>query len=177
METNKTLEYLYQEFEIHFTVHGPEKQVMVNATEMAKAFGKRTTNYLTNEKTKELILKLELTEIPVNSNYKVLKNKGHMGYYFCDILALDFAAWLDVDFRIWIYKKILDITMGEYKRHFKAHLALKNEENNEKTLRLLVTKEPTAENYKDLVDCIDNQKKYKKLKAQSINNQLKMKLK
>ena len=38
-----------------------------------------------------------------------------MGYYFNEILALDFAAWLDVDFKIWIYKTIRDLLTKETK--------------------------------------------------------------
>jgi len=173
---NNTLEYLYQEFQIHFMVHGSEKQVMVNATEMAKAFGKRTNNYLRNQETKKLINQLEQTRIVAHSTEKIIDDRGHMGIYFCDVLAIDFAAWLDVEFRLWIYKKIIDLTLGEYKRHFDAHLALKKEEVIEKELRILVTKEPTADNYKALVDSLDNQKRYRNQKRKAIDNQLKMKL-
>lgn len=111
----KTLEFLYQEKQIHFLLNPSDKNVMINATEMAKLFNKRTSNYLVNEKTKELIAKLELTRIPVNSNQKIIENRGHAGYYFNEILALDFAAWLDVDFKIWIYQKIRDIITQETK--------------------------------------------------------------
>ena len=112
---NKTLEFIYQEKQVHFLVNPTDKNVMINATEMANVFGKRTTNYLANDKTKELISKLELTGKSVNSDFKVLENRGHMGYYFNEILALDFAAWLDVDFKIWIYKTIRDLLTKETK--------------------------------------------------------------
>ncbi len=88
---------------------------MINATEMAKVFGKRTTNFLANDKTKELIGKLELTGKSVNSTPKIIENRGHMGYYFNEILALDFAAWLDVGFKIWMYKEIKDLITKETK--------------------------------------------------------------
>ena len=41
----KSLEFIYQETEIHFLLDR-EGDVMVNATEMAKAFGKRTRDFL-----------------------------------------------------------------------------------------------------------------------------------
>ena len=41
----KALEFIYQDTEIAFLL-GTEKNVMVNATEMAKAFGKRTSDFL-----------------------------------------------------------------------------------------------------------------------------------
>jgi hypothetical protein len=111
---SKAVEFMYQDIQIHFLL-GKEENVMVNATEMAKMFDKRTTNYLANANVKELISKLELTEKSVNSNNKIIENRGHMGYYFCEILALDFATWLDVDFKIWVYKRIQEVLFGNAK--------------------------------------------------------------
>ena len=45
----KTLEFLYQETQIHFLFNPSDKNVMVNATEMAKIFGKRTKDFLANQ--------------------------------------------------------------------------------------------------------------------------------
>lgn len=42
----KTLEFFYHETEIHFLVNPNQKNVMVNATEMAKMFNKRMDNFL-----------------------------------------------------------------------------------------------------------------------------------
>lgn len=42
----KTLEFFYQETEIHFLVNPNQKNVMVNATEMAKMFNKRMDHFL-----------------------------------------------------------------------------------------------------------------------------------
>lgn len=117
----KSLEFIYQDMQIHFLVNPHDKNVMVNATEMAKTFDKRTSHYLANDKTKELISKLELTDISANSDFKILENRGHMGYYFCEILAIDFATWLDVDFKIWVYQRIQEVTFGNYKKHWEAH--------------------------------------------------------
>ena len=39
---NKTLEFIYQEKQVHFLVNPTDKNVMINATEMANVFGKRT---------------------------------------------------------------------------------------------------------------------------------------
>ena len=40
----KALEFIYQDVEIHFLL-GNDKDVMVNATEMAKAFGKEHLDF------------------------------------------------------------------------------------------------------------------------------------
>jgi len=50
----KTLEFIYQETQIHFALKN-EGHVMVNATEMAKAFGKEPKDFLRLEGTKNFI--------------------------------------------------------------------------------------------------------------------------
>ncbi|UOY07721.1 KilA-N domain-containing protein [Muricauda sp. SCSIO 64092] len=78
----KTFEFLYQETQIHFLFNPSDKNVMVNATEMAKIFGKRTKDFLANQSTKTLISELERTLISVHSEVKIVDNRGHMGIYF-----------------------------------------------------------------------------------------------
>lgn len=51
----KSLELIYQDTEIHFLVNPTEKNVMINATEMAKAFGKQTKLFLKAANTKAFI--------------------------------------------------------------------------------------------------------------------------
>lgn len=114
-EVNKALEFIYQGTEVHFLVNPDDKNVMINATEMAKAFGKRTKDYLANQSTKDLISELERTLKSVRSKEKVVDKRGHVGIYFNEILALDFAAWLDIKFKIWIYTTIRDLLTKETK--------------------------------------------------------------
>lgn len=169
----KTLQYLFQETQINFLLNGTDQNVMINATEMAKAFGKRTDHYLQNESTKELLKALkdnsqqapngvhseskttsQLTPNGVNSisqpwgiphrsesnssnnsvkngdkvpdisgtlESKIIDNRGRNGIFFCEELAIDFAAWLDVQFKVWIYRQIKEITFGNYAKHWDAH--------------------------------------------------------
>jgi len=127
----KALEFIFQETQIHFLLQN-EGDVMVNATEMAKAFNKRTDHYLQNDSTKELIQKLKVPDISgtlenkINDNQppnggRIIENRGRNGIYFCEILALDFATWLDIDFKIWVYRKIRVMVFGNYKKHWEAH--------------------------------------------------------
>lgn len=174
----KTIEFDYKESAIQFIVNQNDKNVMINATEMANAFGKRTTNYLANDKTKELISKLELTGKSVNSDFKVLENRGHMGYYFNEILALDFAAWLDVEFKIWIYKTIRDLLTKETK-------IVKNSISQIKTAEQKLTEaiaKAKLEGHKEalaIIDALENRelaKKNKNKAMRTFTKQLKMHL-
>lgn len=76
---------------------------MVNATDMLKAFpNRRMGDYLRLKGTKELITFLEsVTGNPVT----VVKQGGsEQGTWMHRILAIDFAAWLSVEFRFFVYK-------------------------------------------------------------------------
>lgn len=109
------LEFIYNEMQIHFLINPTDKNVMINATEMGKMFGKKTGNYLINKSTKDLISELKRTGMSVHLDEKIIDDRGRNGIYFCEVLALDFAAWLDVKFRLWIYKTIRDLLTKETK--------------------------------------------------------------
>lgn len=111
---SKAVEFIYQDTEIHFLL-GLEKNVMVNATEMAKVFGKRTSDFLQNQSTKDFINEVELTLKSVNSETKMYENRGQSGMYFERRLALKFASWLDVKFEVWVFDTIDEILFGKAK--------------------------------------------------------------
>lgn len=135
------LEFIYKEKQIHFLINPTDKHVMINATEMGKMFGKRTDHYLQNESTKALIEELKLTEMsgtlannqPPNGG-QIIDNRGRNGIYFNEILALDFAAWLDVKFRLWIYKTIRDLLTKQTKKVKKSFNEIQIAEKNLKDL-------------------------------------------
>ncbi len=115
----EALEFIYQDTEIHFLL-GNEKNVMINATEMAKAFGKRIDVFLKTEPTNAFISALEFPPTGVNSiilkRSDLIVTKGHQGTYFHRILALKFAAWLDPYFEVWVYSRVEDLLFGNAKR-------------------------------------------------------------
>lgn len=121
----KALEFIYQETEIHFLVNGSDKNVMINATEMAKAFGKKTEVFLKTDHAKAFISALINPPnggviAPVKEE-EVLSFRSRNGMYFHRALALKFAAWLDPYFEVWVYTKIEEVVFGNYKKHYDAH--------------------------------------------------------
>jgi hypothetical protein len=114
-QESKALEFIYQDTQIHFLL-GNEKNVMVNATEMAKAFGKRTSDFLQNQSTKDYIFEVELTLKSVNSNIKMYENRGQSGMFFERRLAIKFATWLDVKFEVWVFDTIDELIFGNAKK-------------------------------------------------------------
>lgn len=141
MSTHKTdskaVEFLYQDAEIHFLLSQGDN-IMVNATEMANLFGKQPKDFLRNQQTKVLIESMLCDEnfikifglgeanSPRQEREKMIfeiKSKGkNAGTWMHQFLAIEFAAWLDVDFRIWINLTIRDILFGNYKKHWDAHV-------------------------------------------------------
>lgn len=188
----KTLEFIYQETQIHFTVNPFDKSVMVNATEMAKNFGKRTDHYLQNESTKEFIKALEKLQKTENLNDKVpemsgtliennqsnfgqiIENRGRNGIYFCELLSIDFATWLDVDFKVWVYQRIQDVIFGNYKKHWEAHAQQEIAKIAMENLKKDILKDPTPATVAEYFKHEREFNEAKSIKYKAIRNQLKL---
>jgi len=135
------LEFIYKENTISFNPTGND-DVMVNATEMAKAFGKRIDVFLKAEHVQEFIdalieslnEDLELLKIGDDSDLKstdefppnggnsepitrdqIIQTRGQNGTWMHRFLALEFAGWLDARFKVWVWKKIDKIILGHYR--------------------------------------------------------------
>ena len=85
------------------TFQGVNGDVMVNATEMAKAFAKSPTHFLRNGQTVAFISALR-NRIPLEPVQVINGDKG--GTWMHQKLALKFAAWLSPDFELWVYDRI-----------------------------------------------------------------------
>lgn len=125
----QTLIYDYQGKQIEFLLSG---DMMVNATEMAAVYGKRVSKFLEKKETQNFIEALEKSAFPgfkgpefgpLNPRFadlppeKVVKCPngvpilitipGREGVTWMHRwLAIDFAMWLDLEFKIWVIEKI-----------------------------------------------------------------------
>ena len=91
---------------------------MVNATQMAKVFGKNINDFMDNESTKRFV-KACLNNgnsryLKVFSQSDLYRSNQKSGTFMHRILALKFAAWLNPDFEIWVYSTIDNILFGSY---------------------------------------------------------------
>lgn len=85
--------------------------VMVNATEMAKPFGKLTKDWLSNKSTKEFLSTLSAVRtIPLTELVNV-KQGGNceQGTLMHEDVALEFARWLSPAFAIWCNDRIKEL--------------------------------------------------------------------
>lgn len=125
----QTLVYEYENKQIEFLLSG---DMIVNATEIASVYDKRVYEFTRREETKEFINKLSKRSIGdfkdgdfpyLKSKFKDLDEKniiksvngvpilitipGREGATWMHRwVAIDFAMWLDMDFKIWIIEKI-----------------------------------------------------------------------
>lgn len=87
--------------------------VMVNATAMAKPFGKSPWKWLELPSTKEFIKALceyrSLAENQLFTSVRGGMNPGARGNWFHEDLALEFAMWLNPAFAIWCNDRILEL--------------------------------------------------------------------
>ena len=123
--------------------------MMINATEMAKVFGRQASKFLENEGTRLFIesclkkqnsaflnVNSELTPFGGSSTplkrEEILLNVNGVGTWMHRILALKFAAWLDPDFEVWVYSTIEDLLFGnlvEREKSLQKTVALQAEMN------------------------------------------------
>lgn len=90
---------------------------MINASEMAKPFGKRVSNFLRLAETKKYVELLEVryanTRIDGNPKEVLRVVKGgepHLqGTWMDEKLALKFASWLSAEFELWVYDRIEEL--------------------------------------------------------------------
>lgn len=75
--------------------------VMVNATEMAKPFGKRATHWINNQRTKEFVSALSGVRNLTPSDLVKVTNGDNGGTWMHEDVAIEFARWLSPSFATW----------------------------------------------------------------------------
>lgn len=117
----KVLHAIYNNKDIEFAIKG--ENIMVNATQMAQAFGKETKYFLETDHAKEYIKILEnhlqneiIQGVKTDRiNPKAVEYRGRNGVLFDRRLALKFAAWLSPEFELWVYTTIDKMLLGHFK--------------------------------------------------------------
>ncbi len=149
----KVIEFIYNETAISFEPTGNDN-VMVNATQMAKIFGKEVTHFLENDGTQKFInscLKTRNSEfLGVPKREDLVFGKQKSGTWMHRILALKFAAWLDPDFEVWVFMTIDKIILGHYKEQKEA-----TSEKLKAERELELKKQELIEKYPEFLDFLE----------------------
>lgn len=85
--------------------------VMINATEMAKPFGKLAKDWLSNKSTKEFLSTLSAVRtIPLTGLIEIKQGgNGEQGTWMHEDVAMEFARWLSPAFAIWCNDRIKEL--------------------------------------------------------------------
>lgn len=85
------------------------ENVMVNANEMAKPFGKRATHWLNNQSTKAFLKELSGVRNLTASDLVQVVNGDNGGTWMHEDVAMEFARWLSPKFAIWTNDRIKEL--------------------------------------------------------------------
>lgn len=86
------------------------KNVMINATEMAKSFDKRPVDWLQNQSTIAFLNELsKVRKSTLTDLVQVTKGGNNPGTWMHEDVALEFARWLSPAFAIWCNDRIKEL--------------------------------------------------------------------
>lgn len=146
----EVVHFIYNEQTVDFLPKGDDN-LMVNATQMAKIFGKRVDVFLKSDHANEFINALELTPFGGSSTPltrdEIIKTVNGVNTWMHRILALKFAAWLDPKFEVWVFSTIDQILLGHYREQREA-----TAEKIRAEQQLELKKKELLEKYPEFVD-------------------------
>ena len=138
MDTNALSVFSYNGNDITFN---SGDGILINATEMAKPFGKRPVDYLrlpsTNELIEAIVRKSHNSKEDLYFTQAGSPENGG-GTWMQEDLALDFAQWLSVDFRLWCNDRVKELLKKGYVIANPDSFAGQNELLNTKKENLLL---------------------------------------
>lgn len=150
----EVVHFIYQNQTIDFEPKGDDN-LMINATQMAKVFGKRIDFFLKADHTNEFIKALELTPFGGRSTplkrEEIIKTVNGVNTWMHRTLALKFAAWLDPRFEVWVFSTIDHILLGHYREMREATIErLLAEKGLEKKKQELICNNPELAEFFEL---------------------------
>lgn len=166
--------FIYNEQSVDF-LPTDNDNVMVNATQMAKIFGREMKDFNKLDSTKKFIescLKSDFSSlIGIQKEEDLIISKQNSGTWMHRILALKFAAWLDSDFEVWVYitiDKVINHYFQEQREAIIEKLNIKAQKEEKK--RSLLIKYPEMAEYFELES---KEKEAHNKRVASIKNQVK----
>ena len=143
--------------------------MMVNATEMAKPFGRKVEAFMRNEGTISFVneaLKSENSRfLKLFSQSDLYYSSQNTGTWMHRVLALKFAAWLNPAFEIWVYSTIERILFGKHAQREESLERSLKFQNESKQLKDKADK--TGEDFTRYLE-LERQLKYEKSLRKSL---------
>ena len=144
-----TISHLFKGKEIHFLISTLDKDVLVNASEIAQIFEVKIEKFLKLKETENYIdvllgylnLGFEITKY---NREDILFTRDN-SIFMHRKLALKFATWLNIEFEIWLFETVDNILFGNYKKHWDAHVIQKSSQAKMLELKKKLLLNPTSE--------------------------------
>jgi len=115
--TTEIVKFEFNNQEVDFEQN--DQTLMVNATQMAKIFGKDVFQFTRIDGTKSFISSCLKPQncglLGIKSEEDLIISTQKSGTWMHRVLALKFAAWLDPDFEVWVYHTIDQLLFGPYR--------------------------------------------------------------
>jgi prophage antirepressor-like protein len=84
--------------------------IFISATQMAKPFGKNPKDYLRLQSTKEFVNAISARQMCLPTDIvRVINGGNNFGTWMHEDIALDFAQWLSIDFKLWVNDRIKEL--------------------------------------------------------------------
>jgi hypothetical protein len=172
------LNFVYNDQPIEFKPNGDDN-VMVNATQMAKVFGKDVFQFTRIDDTKRFIDECLKPQncglLNIKNEEDLIVSKQKSGTFMHRILALKFAAWLDPNFEIWIFITI-DQILNHYYRELRNATIEKMRIENLKSAKRdeLLKKYPEFADYVELEEAYKSADARKAAISRSMSKQMKI---
>jgi len=168
------IKFIYKEIEIEFEPAN-NKNLMINATQMAKVFGKTVEHFTRLDNTN---LFIEACFKNPNMGFLEIKNKEDLiiskqksGTWMHRVLALKFAAWLDADFEVWVFTTIDKLLYSEFYEQKQALIKKMTVKQQKKDKKIeLLKKYPEMQEYFNLEE---KEKEAHNKRTALIRNQIK----
>ena len=174
---NEIVNFIYDSKPVDFNI--TNKNVMVNATQMAKLFGKEVKHFNENDSTEKFInacLNSRNSDfLGVKNREDLIDSKQKSGTWMHRILAIKFAAWLNPDFEVWVYVTI-DKLMNGYVNEIKEaiHEKLTLEQEILKKREEILLKNPEMADFFELENKLKDADKKRKSASTEIFNQIRI---
>jgi len=167
---------LKQEFNNHFVdFELTNDNVMINATQMAKVYGRKVEAFSRNLDVINFIsecLKSENSRfLNVEKEEDLIISRQKSGTWMHRVLAIKFAAWLNPTFELWVYLTIDKILYDYYKR---LEESLKVSAKRQNRISIIKEKLNSTAEFQELqrLELDERQESYKRAKEN--RNQLDM---
>ncbi len=100
--------YAYQGMDISFSVN-KDRNLLINASEMAKPFGKSAAHWLRNQSTQEFLREYAALRNRNPHDLVQVVNGDNGGTWMHEDVALEFARWLSPAFAIWCNDRVKEL--------------------------------------------------------------------